>query len=627
MATTWCPAPSSPAYALVGTAQEKFMNLGDQLYRMVTDNMKDLDNAILDPVEFDVSFNFDGQLAKFVRPLAPTLNIADFQIRMPGDVGPAPGFNASVPSIDASPTFNENAPTFSFGVKPSRPNITAPLPPQVPTTLEIPDAPEYVLPDVPTFEELQLPEVPNVVIPEFEGKLPEFIEPPFDDSWTFIPEAYESNLKEALLAALDPMLQGKEALPPEIESAIFNRARSRIEVEGGRARDQAYNEAAIRGWQTPQGPLMGTLANIRRETKDNIAQAARDAAIEQFKETLTNLRTALVQGAALEGVYSNIHIEEQRMLLEGARFQRESTIAILNYRLSVYNAKMQGYQIESQVLRDRIQAELAKVEVYRAELEGQRLVGEINDQRVRLYAQQIQAVNAMADFYRTQVDTVKVKADIIRLAFDRYKTEMEGYDIRWRAYATEWQGYSASVEGEGKRADLYRTMLQAYSTDVDVWQTKQNFKVELERLKINQHAQSLQAWQALLAKRASDLEAERTRLQSVSSLAGAQAQLYTAGAQVESAATAATDRSFELGLSKERARVEAQFQNVQLMISQMKMIMDQLMSVADTKVKVGAQLAASSWSAVNYSAGVSASVGQSQSCSSNFNFQGEIIDA
>ena len=372
---------------------------------------------------------------------------------------------------------------------------------------------------------------------------------------------------------------------------------------------------------------MGALANIRREAKDNIAQAARDAAIEQYKETLTNLRAAIVQGTALEGVYANIHVEEQRYLLEAARFQRESTIAILNYRLSVYQAKMSGYQIQAQVLRDRIQAELAKVEVYRAQLDGQRLIGEINDQRVRLYATQVQTVNALADFYRSRVEAVRVQADVIRLQFDRYKTEMEGYDIRWKAYATEWQGYSASVDGEGKRADLYRTMLQAYSANVDVWQTRQNFKVELEKLRMGQNSQQLQAWQALLAKRASDLEAERARLASVSSLADSQARLYTAGASVEQSATAATDRSFELGLRKEQAKVEAQFENVRLMINQMQVFMQQLLSVADTKVKVGAQLTASSWSAVNYSAGVSASVGQSSSCSSNFNFQGEIIDA
>lgn len=627
MSTTWCPAPTSPAYGLVGTAQEKFMSLGDELYRLTTQNMRSLDASILDPVDFNVSFNFDGQLAKFVRPPAPVLSAADFTIRLPGDIAPAPGFASNTPAIDAAPEFSEAAPTLSYGVKPSRPNVSAPTAPASHGPLVIPDEPDYVLPELPTFEQLQLPVLPNVEIPEFTAKLPELIEPPFDDSWTFNPTAYESYLKEMLYSAIEPMLQSKPALPQAIENAIFGRMRSRIEAEAGRDREQAFNEFAVRGWNTPQGPLNAALANIRRDSKNRIGDAARDTAIKQYEETLANLRLALAQGAALEGVYANIHVEEQRYLLEGARFQRETTLALLNYRLAVFQARMSGYQTEAQVLRDRIQAELAKVEVYRAQIEGQRLIGDINDQRVRLYATQVQTVNAMADFYRTRIEAVKAQADVIRLDYDKYRTEMEAYDVRWKAYATEWQGYSASVDGEAKRADLYRTLVQAHSASVDVWQTKQNFKVDLERLRINQHDQQLQAWKALLEKRASDLDAERARLAAVSSYAGAQAQIYNASASVEQAASAATDRSFELGLAKERANVETQLENVRLMISQAQTIMQNLLSVADTKVKVGAQLAASSWSAVNYSASVSASVGQSSSCSSNFSFQGEIIDA
>lgn len=627
MASTWCAAPNSPAYALVGNAQQKFMQLGDDLYRLTVDNMNGLDTTVLNPVDFNVNFDFNGQLAQFQRPLAPTLNTGDFAFRMPAEVGAPPTYIGNTPNIANAPTFNGQPPVFNFAATPARPNITTPLPPQVDTNLEMPLEPTYMLPVVPTLRDLQLPDMPELDIPQFTSQLPEFTEPPFDDSWTFNPTPYVSELKDKLLAALDPMLKCKEALPQAIEQAIFNRMRSRIETEGGRARDEAFNEMAIRGFSTPAGPLAAKLANIRRETKDNIAQAARDAAIEQYKTIVENLRAAIVQGTALEGVYSGIHIEEQRYALEAARFQRESTIAILNYRLSVYQARMQGYQIEAQVLRDRIQAELAKVEVFRAQIEAQRLIGDINEQDVRLYATQVQSVNALADFYRTRVEAVKTKADVIRLQFDRYRTEMDAFDIRWKAYATEWQGYTASVEGEGKRADLYRSMIQAYATDVDAWRAKQGFAIDLERLKINQNGQALQAWQALLANRASNLEAERARLQAVSSLAGAQAQLYTAGAQVESAASAAIDRSFQLGLERANANVAAQFKNVELRINQMQMIMQQLLAVADTKVKVGAQLAASSWSAVNYSAGVSASVGQSSSCSSNFNFQGEIIDA
>ena len=56
-------------------------------------------------------------------------------------------------------------------------------------------------------------------------------------------------------------------------------------------------------------------------------------------------------------------------------------------------------------------------------------------------------------------------------------------------------------------------------------------------------------------------------------------------------------------------------------------LVDQLISINETKTRVGAQLAAASMSAVNYSAGISAGVSQSASCSQSYSFSGEIIDA
>ncbi len=286
---------------------------------------------------------------------------------------------------------------------------------------------------------------------------------------------------------------------------------------------------------------------------------------------------------------------------------------------------MQGYQIEAQVLRDRIQAELAKVELFRAQLEGERVRGEVNEQRVRLYAEQIRSVNLMADFYRTQVEAVKVKADAQRMVFDRYKTAMDGFDTLWRAHVSEWNGFTASVEGESKRADLFRTLVDAHSKRVDGWATGESLKLDRERLRTQQHGQSLDSWRALLAKRESELDIERSRLAVVSTYVDSQARLYSASASVEQAASAASDRSFELGLSRSRARMEAGSINANLMLQQAKHLTDQLLSIRDTKAKIAAQLTASSWSAVNYSAGVSASTGQNQSCNTSFNFNGDPV--
>ncbi len=627
MATTWCLAPNSGAYSLVGDAHTKFTNKGDELYKLVVEGLNEVDSIGITPVEFNISFDFEGQLTPFSRPLAPNLDADAFQMRMPAEVAAPPSFTAAPVDGAPAPEITAEAPTLAFGVKPIRPNIQEPRMPDDPEALEMPVAPATSLPDLPTFEQLNLPTLPAIELPSFTGQLPELVEPPFDDNWTFQPQAYVSRLKDLLYGSIEGMLQGKPALPEAIEAAIFQKGRSRQEIETAREVEQALTEFGSRGWNTPNGVLQAQVRDIRQRGQDRIAEFNRDAVIKQYEESLQNLRLALAQGAALDGVYINLHVEEQRFALEAARFAREATMAVLQYRLSVFQTRMQGYQIEAQVMRDRIQAELAKIEIFKAQLDGERLRGEVNEQRVRLYAEQIRAVGLMADFYRTQVEAVKAKADVQRLVFDRYKTAVDGFDSRWRAYVSEWQGYTASVEGEGKRADLYRTLVDAQSKRVDAWSTTENLKIERERLRTQQFGQELSSWQALITKRENELSAERSRLAAVSSLVDAQARLYSASASVEQAASAASDRSFELGLSRSRARMEAGSKNAELMLQRAKFLTDQLLSINDTKLKVGAQLTAASWSAVNYSAGVSASVGQSSSCSQNFTFAGEVSDA
>lgn len=627
MATTWCLAPNSPAYNLVGDAHTKFTRKGDELFELVVDGLNDVDNVGIAPVEFNISFDFNGQLTPFSRPAAPTLDASAFQLRPVGDVAQPPTFVAAPIDGTVAPEIDAVQPTLSFGVKPSRPVINVPQMPADPDALVVPDMPAVTMPTLPTFEQLSLPSLPEIDLPAFTSQLPQLVEPPFDDNWAFQPQPYVSQLKDQLLGTINSMLQARSALPAAIEAAIFQRGRSRQERETAREVEETLTAFGARGWNMPNGMLTAQVREVRQKGQDRIAEFNREAVIKQFEETLANLRLAVTQGAALEGVYINLHVEEQRFALEAARFARETTMAVLQYRLSVFQTRMQGYQIEAQVMRDRIQAELAKIEVFKAQLDGERLRGEINDQRVRLYSEQIRAINLMADFYRTQVEAVKAKADVQRLVFDRYKTAMDGFDSRWKAYVSEWQGYTAGVEGEGKRADLYRTLVDAQSKRVDAWATGENLKLDRERLRTQQFGQQLGAWQALITKRASDLETERARLASVSALVDAQARLYTSSASVEQSASAASDRSFELGLQRSRAHMEAGSKNAELMLQQAKFLTDQLLSVTDTKLKIGAQLAAASWSAVNYSAGVSASIGQNSSCSQSFSFNGEISDA
>lgn len=629
MTTTWCPDLSvDPAIIAVGQAHDKFMGLGTQTYTLAVNNLNDLNNIELSPTDFRVSFNFDGELTPFNRPRRPDIDDAALEFRDPNiPIGPAPGFTAAAIPIDPAPEIDAQPPSLTFGAKPNSPIIQAPTAPARPAPLQMPDEPGYVLPQVPAMETLNLPMVPEIVLAEFEGERPIYIEPPFNESWSFEPTAYTENLVTTLTNTLRPMIVGSAALPRLIEEVLFQRGRSRIELETNRAIDAAFADTAGRGFSEPQGVTMARVAELRQAGQNAMAEVTRDVVIKQFEESLANQRMAIAQGAALEGTLVQLHVEEQRLLLQAAQYQRESALAVLNYRIQSFNARLAAYQTDAQVLRDRIQAQLAKVEIFRAQIEGERVRGEINEQRVRIYVAQLQGVQTMADFYRTRVEAVKVQADVNMQEIERFRAEVQAYGARWDAHATEWKGYIASVEGEGKRADLYRTLVDANAKRVDIWATSNNMKFQAEQLRMDQHRLDVDVWRAGLQRLEAMLGGERARLAAVGQSIDAKARIYTADATVEQAASAATDRTFELGLARERADVDTQLKTAEMRIQQSMGLLAQWVELAKAKAQISAQLAASTMSAVNYGASLSSGRSKSSSCSQNFSFTGEIIDA
>jgi hypothetical protein len=629
MASTWCPdLEGDAAAAYVGIAHGKFLKQGTDTYELAVANLSALDLGGFEPISFTIPFEFDDQLTPYRRPTRPDFNEADLEFRDPGiAIGPAPSFNPVPVQFDEAPDFDATPPSLNFQARPSTPNIQAPTAPTRPAPLVMPDSPNYVLPDVPTFESLNLPTVPEIELPLFEGQRPQFIDPGFNVDWHFQPEAYTQNLVESLTDTLRPMIVGSPSLPRIIEDAIFQRGRSQIEVETNRAVDQAFADTANRGFTEPQGVTVGRAAQLRQAGLNAIATTARDVMIKQFEETLASQRFAITQGAALEGTLVQLHVEEQRFLLQAAAEQRDTAVAVLNYRATVFNMQLESYKTDAQVLSERIRAELAKVEVFRAQIEGERARGEINEQRVRLYVGQLQGVQALADFYRTQVEAVKVQADVQMQAVERYRTEVQAYTARWDAHATEWKGYIASVDGEGKRADIFRTLVDANAKRVDTWATSQNLKIEKEKLENDQHRLRIDVWRTGLERAEQALANERARLAAVGQSIDGRARIYTAEADVEQAVSAASDRSFQLGLERARAVVDTQLRTAETRIQQALAVLTQWVEIGKAKASVAAQLAASTMSAVNYGASISSGRSKNNSCSTNFSFQGEIADA
>lgn len=624
---TYCSPPGDLAGNIVSNGYTTFVNLAQQTYNLALQATNSLGGYTIQPVAFNADFNFDDALTNFVRPARPDIDFSLFDIQTPQFPAAPARFDSGEVAIDAAPTFDVVAPELRNVPMPTAPDFPAPQAPPRFNAPAIPEAPDYELPPLPVLTAVELPPLPDIQIPLFVAQRPEDNVPDFTESWSFEPQSYVSQMLDTVKARLGTMLAGGTGLPPAVEEAIYERGRARLDVEVNRAVQEVFDEFGARGFNEPQPILAARVERVRQDGQNRAAEQAREVIIQATQIEIENLRFAVQQGIALETTLANLHLEEQRLLLAAAQFLRDSAVSVLNAKISLFNARLQGYQTDAQVYAERVRGELAKAELYRAEIEGARVRGEINQQAVALYGEQVRTVGVLADVYRTQVQAVQAEVEANTQQIEGYRAEVQAYSERWRAHVAEWEGYRAAVDAEGRRVDVYDTMARTFATRVQAWDRTQQTKFDRERLRIAQHGQSLQVWDADLRAVLAGLQAQQARVGAAAQGASAVAQLYTADASVASAESAANDRKFELGLSRERAIVDTELQAAQARIQENIQLLTLLARARETMAQVFSQLTASTMSAVSFSANVGSSTSQSTGCSTNFSFSGEIGDA
>ena len=626
MANDFCTViGTDPAVLFAEGGYSVFMDLAPKTFNQAVESAGQLADMVIEPIQFTASFDYNSQLTPFQRPARPVIDGNAFNVNLPAPPPDAPTFQPREVGAAPAPTLDIDDPNLVFAPRPDTPIVDIPQRPPTPLDLTIPTAPNYVLPELPTFIDLNLPSPPSIQMPRFEGERPVLDLPPINENWSWSLQQYVSQLLDETKAKVRQMMDGETGLE-SVENVLFERGRARIEVEQRRAIDTRIDEFATRGFSEPNGILSLAVDEIIQSGLNQKGELNREITLGKYREMVENVRFAVQQGIALEQVAVNLHVQEQQLALQAAQFQRETAIALLNVRVSVFNALLQGYQADASVFQTRIQAELARIELFRAQIEGEKVRGEINEQRARLYAEQVRGLNAMAEFYRSQVQAVQAQADVERAKIDRYKADVDAYSARWRAYGEEVGGYKASIDAENAKAQVHRNFVDAFATRTQAWGTQEGNKVALERLRIDQSGQTLAAWRAQIEKMQALLSVEGERIRAQATRAGALAQIYTADASIETAASAATDRSFQLGMERERAEVDTQLKAAEMRIQENIALTAQIVEIRKSLSQVLSQLAASAMSAMNFSASVSSSRSRSISCDTRFSWSGEVAD-
>lgn len=612
------------ASSLVGAAYTHYTTFANQAYAIAQQAIGQLGTYTVQPIRFNATFDPAIALSQF-----PTLNppiAPDLTFHTPTDPGAPPTPTTQAFQIDAAPTDNTVAPVYAPPPKPQLIALSDPGNAPVLTDPTMPTAPVITYPTAPTDIAITLPLPPNIQLPTFQGQRPVFDAPIPDENFTFTPTEYVDALLDKVKAQVSTMLDGGTGLPAAVAKALRDRATNAQDEDTTRQIEESFEEFSARGFEEPNGPLANRLARVRKDAASLRAGVNRDIYVQDQQVAIENLRFAVQQGVALEGTLIQAHNDFMRISLEAARYAVDVAISILNARISVFNAEVQAYQVDAQVFVDLIRAAEVQLEIYRSELEAERLKVDINRANVDKYTAQLQAVNIMVSVYRSQLDAVTAQIQMNSQKLDQYRTRVQVLSEQVQAQTTQIQGYTAQVQAETAKAQFYDTAVRGFATRVQAWSEQQRTKIESARLG-QQYDQLLQdAWKAKLALYTAQLQTQLDQLDAKVKGFSAQSDVYKATAQVASAAAEANNRAFQLNLAQQQAIVDTELKRSELDLDQLKFISQQYVEIKKGIAQVSAQLASASMSAVNFSAGTSFAGGARHDYNLSLNYSGSMDD-
>lgn len=394
-------------------------------------------------------------------------------------------------------------------------------------------------------------------------------------------------------------------IPAAVAQGLRDRAFAAEDRQALQAEQESLSDWLARGFTLPGGALEAKLAQIRQLNRDKKAQINRDLWLEEAKLEIENLRFALQQGIAYEGMLRDSWTKLYGIVQAMASADIETALKVLDAALSLYKTQVDAWSVEFSTIKDQIQAELAKLEVYKAELDGQKLIGELNQQDVDLYKARWDAVKAQADVYKTSVDAANglLQAELGKLEYAAKRVQI--YTARVGAYSEEWKAYGIAADAETSKTELFKAQSQAFSARVEAYSTSVGAAKAMGEFDISGLKLRLETWQGQIEQYKADLQTEIARIDALVKSGGIDADIYKSKAIVEGAYTDFEMKKLEYALGVDKLDSDVAIKKSELEqtreLSLQKMGLDALDAVART----GSQLAGSAMSAMNVQASLS----------------------
>lgn len=507
---------------------------------------------------------------------------------------------------------------------PSMANISAPARPAIDTSVDLPDAPTVVIPEMEQLINLNLPVFEYPEMPDFNGVPPDvsgITVPNVFINW--VEPVYESELLDDLQAKIKTMMAGGTGLPAPIEDAIFSRARQRESAETQRNVQEAVDTWASRNFSMPPGMLVKAVDVAREQGRLKTSELNRDIMIEAAKWEIENIRFGVERGIALEQLTTNMFENMAKRSFEVARFYAESQISVFNAQIGLFNAQNSAFETLANVYRTRLDGAIAKLNAYKIAVDGQVALGQINQQRVEVYKAKLSAVQAAVDVYTATVQGARVRAETIKNQFDAYRTDVQAFAEQIGAEKVKFDAYESRIKGEQAKADVFDSQSRAYAATIQGMASRADVKIKNGQLKIESARTTIAKYQADIEGFKANIDANLSRLQFETSAYQARVEGFRSHASLGIADAEMKSRYADMNARTNIAFSEMQISEYQAKMQDAIQKANIALEAAKAVGQYTAQLAAGAMSAAHVSASISgsgsASTSGSTSVSTNTN--------
>lgn len=540
----------------------------------------------------------------FVRPVAPNAPvIATIDTTMPS----APSLDAiALADLPAAPVDADySGMVYSKPAAPTGAMPTEPADTDVPLVeIDIPDAPVFVMPADPVLYALNLPEIADLTIPQFEGTRPELTleAPEHTFNWEY--QAFDTAFIDTIKSKLSAMTINGLALPPDIEQAIFDRLRGREDILSKQQIEQASDALASRGFRNPGGLFLKVIDRIGIQQRQAASTANRDLSIEVARQNVEAVKFGISQGIALESAMLQSHIAVQSLTLEAAKATQASFIQTFEAQVALHNAQLEGFKAEASVFESRIRALAAQADVMKTRIEAEKVKGDVNEGLVRAYGEKIRALSSLADMYRAQVEGAKAKGEINVQRLEQARLRIQTFGIKVDAWGKGWDGYKAQVDAETQGLRYYETVANIQSTRVQSFKAQTEAQASRVSSQVAIQGQQIESYRAEIAGATARIQGAIASGELDARVFQSRAGMYAAEGQMSASEVNAINDSERTKLDGSRLTFETAKANAEIAANIAMKRIDQAVEAGRGTAQIWAQLAASVFSGMNLSGSV-----------------------